>query len=264
MRPLQADPLGLGPDANDYRWERNGPTGTVDPNGMAPWFHKYGVSLGGDGKLDGGLKELFDFLKDACKNKPENICDKLRELGTAVVSSINKRSGPTYNDAGHLNRVLEEFALFAVIKALWKKYCGGGDWRGPEPKYDPPKQVPPNTQLNTYVVETLQAVGLTVEKVIPALGTSSLLNPQNWNWGWGVMFVGFILLVLGPPKVKVAGAAMILAGIYGIECPPAYAGTGGGQQSGSSGPGGGDGGPGGPFPYNGQRRIGRLENNRIP
>ena len=36
MRWLQTDPLGLGPDNNDYRMETNGPTGTVDPSGLAP------------------------------------------------------------------------------------------------------------------------------------------------------------------------------------------------------------------------------------
>jgi RHS repeat-associated protein len=35
MRPLQADPLGLGPDINDYRWERNRPTNVTDPTGLA-------------------------------------------------------------------------------------------------------------------------------------------------------------------------------------------------------------------------------------
>jgi RHS repeat-associated protein len=34
-RPLQADPLGLAPDINDYRWEGNGPTNYVDPSGLA-------------------------------------------------------------------------------------------------------------------------------------------------------------------------------------------------------------------------------------
>ncbi len=36
MRPLQADPLGLVPDDNDYRWEGNGPTDGIDPSGMQP------------------------------------------------------------------------------------------------------------------------------------------------------------------------------------------------------------------------------------
>jgi RHS repeat-associated protein len=36
MRPLQADPLGLGPDVNDYRWEGNGPVGASDPSGDLP------------------------------------------------------------------------------------------------------------------------------------------------------------------------------------------------------------------------------------
>src|SRR4051794_3377794 len=34
MRPLQADPLGLGPDVNGYRWEGDGPTGATDPAGL--------------------------------------------------------------------------------------------------------------------------------------------------------------------------------------------------------------------------------------
>jgi len=33
MRPLQADPLGLAPDSNYYRWEGNGPTDRLDPDG---------------------------------------------------------------------------------------------------------------------------------------------------------------------------------------------------------------------------------------
>ena len=36
MRPLQADPLGLGPDINDYRWEGDGATNAMDPSGLAP------------------------------------------------------------------------------------------------------------------------------------------------------------------------------------------------------------------------------------
>jgi hypothetical protein len=38
MRPLQADPLGLGPDVNDYRWEGNGPTGGADPSGLGSFL----------------------------------------------------------------------------------------------------------------------------------------------------------------------------------------------------------------------------------
>jgi RHS repeat-associated protein len=49
MRPLQADPLGLGPDVNDYRWEGNGPTGAIDPSGLsgAGDHHPYPLMLGG-------------------------------------------------------------------------------------------------------------------------------------------------------------------------------------------------------------------------
>jgi RHS repeat-associated protein len=36
MRPLQTDSLGLAPDANDYRWERNEPTTLLDPSGLEP------------------------------------------------------------------------------------------------------------------------------------------------------------------------------------------------------------------------------------
>ncbi len=34
MRPLQADPLGLEPDNNDYRWEGNDPSDSLDPSGL--------------------------------------------------------------------------------------------------------------------------------------------------------------------------------------------------------------------------------------
>jgi RHS repeat-associated protein len=37
MRPLQADPLGQGPDNNDYRWEGNGPIGAMDPSSLVDW-----------------------------------------------------------------------------------------------------------------------------------------------------------------------------------------------------------------------------------
>jgi RHS repeat-associated protein len=40
MRPLQADPLGLGPDRNDYRWEGNNPTDAIDPSGETSWGTK--------------------------------------------------------------------------------------------------------------------------------------------------------------------------------------------------------------------------------
>jgi RHS repeat-associated protein len=35
-RPLQADPLGLAPDINGYRWESNSPTNGADPSGLEP------------------------------------------------------------------------------------------------------------------------------------------------------------------------------------------------------------------------------------
>src|SRR5579884_851761 len=38
MRPLQTDPLGLGPDVNPYRWEGNGPVDSVDPLGLVKLF----------------------------------------------------------------------------------------------------------------------------------------------------------------------------------------------------------------------------------
>ncbi len=34
MRPLQADPLGLAPDANDYCWEGDNPANETDPSGL--------------------------------------------------------------------------------------------------------------------------------------------------------------------------------------------------------------------------------------
>src|SRR5579884_3169033 len=34
MRPLQADPLGLWPDNNDYRWEGNDPSSAIDTTGL--------------------------------------------------------------------------------------------------------------------------------------------------------------------------------------------------------------------------------------
>jgi len=49
MRPLQADPLGLGPDDNDYRWEGNEPTDGIDPSGMAPPFGGISGGVGGMG-----------------------------------------------------------------------------------------------------------------------------------------------------------------------------------------------------------------------
>ncbi len=35
-RPVQADPLGLAPDVNCYRWEENRPTDLADPSGLEP------------------------------------------------------------------------------------------------------------------------------------------------------------------------------------------------------------------------------------
>jgi RHS repeat-associated protein len=43
MRPMQADPLGLGPDSNDYRWEGNDPTNKTDPSGMVVSLYKTSV-----------------------------------------------------------------------------------------------------------------------------------------------------------------------------------------------------------------------------
>jgi RHS repeat-associated protein len=58
MRPLQADPLGLGPDVNDYRWEGDGPTNTTDASGL------FGVFLDGAGQ-DGNnpTKRKTDIFK---------------------------------------------------------------------------------------------------------------------------------------------------------------------------------------------------------
>jgi hypothetical protein len=46
---MQADPLGLGPDVNDYRWEGDGPTDAIDPSGLsgAGDHHPYPLMLGG-------------------------------------------------------------------------------------------------------------------------------------------------------------------------------------------------------------------------
>jgi RHS repeat-associated protein len=43
MRPMQADPLGLGPDVNDYRWEDNDSTNKTDPSGMVVSLYKTSV-----------------------------------------------------------------------------------------------------------------------------------------------------------------------------------------------------------------------------
>jgi RHS repeat-associated protein len=52
MRPMQADPLGLGPDVNDYRWEGDGPTGALDPSGLGP-LQPGGKRVGADWWLSG-------------------------------------------------------------------------------------------------------------------------------------------------------------------------------------------------------------------
>ncbi len=56
MRALQGDPLGLGPDNNDYRWEANGPTDTIDPSGMYPLYGGMSGGMGGGmGGMGGGM-----------------------------------------------------------------------------------------------------------------------------------------------------------------------------------------------------------------
>ena len=49
MRPLQADPVGLGPDVNEYRAVGNNPTNATDPSGLAmvpPYKGKDAQALG--------------------------------------------------------------------------------------------------------------------------------------------------------------------------------------------------------------------------
>jgi RHS repeat-associated protein len=62
MRWLQADPLGLGPDNNDYRMEGNGPTGAVDPTGLDAVF----IDGAGQNGLDSSLRQsiIWDLFVD--------------------------------------------------------------------------------------------------------------------------------------------------------------------------------------------------------
>jgi RHS repeat-associated protein len=67
MRWLQSDPLGLGPDNNDYRMEGNGPTDGLDPSGLAEGAAVAGAVVGGSavaGAVVGIAKPQLPDLSD--------------------------------------------------------------------------------------------------------------------------------------------------------------------------------------------------------
>src|SRR5262249_34979788 len=56
-RPLQSDPLGLGPDMNWYRWEANNPANLLDPTGLS-W-----------------LRDNWGRFKEAVTNRAADVAD---------------------------------------------------------------------------------------------------------------------------------------------------------------------------------------------
>jgi RHS repeat-associated protein len=67
MRPMQADPLGLGPDVNDYRWEGDGPVGAADPSGLDAYGSFWG-KLSGSSSQSSGPGMTTDFFKAVPNN----------------------------------------------------------------------------------------------------------------------------------------------------------------------------------------------------
>ncbi len=78
-RFISPDPLGLGPDANYYRFVGNGPTGKVDPLGLEEWevnetisqtisgAEKYDASRSWNGRFAWKAKFNINFDKDKCE-----------------------------------------------------------------------------------------------------------------------------------------------------------------------------------------------------
>jgi RHS repeat-associated protein len=73
-RPLQADALGLGPDINDYRWERNNCVNLRDPSGLQEFDLNPDIA---GALLNLVSKNIADNLKTALKSNLTEYLDKL-------------------------------------------------------------------------------------------------------------------------------------------------------------------------------------------
>jgi RHS repeat-associated protein len=118
MRPLQTDPLGLGPDNNPYRWEGNGPTDRVDPSGL----HFLVI------RDPHRVKEIDDSL-----NRIYYDLLKLQRLGFKIY--ISKEGKLTTNSTWMLDETVKNFTD-AVIKDYYQSRrmlvervrLGAGSW----------------------------------------------------------------------------------------------------------------------------------------
>jgi RHS repeat-associated protein len=86
MRPLQADPLGLGPDINPYRWEGDSPAVASDPTGMEAKYEYAGPDV-----TDWFIEEirLFRAWAQEEKNKRNKIGGAIEIGGVAKGDYMN-------------------------------------------------------------------------------------------------------------------------------------------------------------------------------
>jgi RHS repeat-associated protein len=90
-RPEQADPLGLAPDINDYRWERNNSVGRIDPSGL--WDDPNDIAIGMIGPLTRAASiilaaKLQGALKPFLKEQLDELTSLSRKLGLKGCASL--------------------------------------------------------------------------------------------------------------------------------------------------------------------------------
>jgi RHS repeat-associated protein len=161
-RSLQSDPMRFGSgDTNFYRLVGDNPTNATDPSGLAPWYtERYGIEVPKDGRLHGvDFRGLFEDLK-----KPSNFtCDQLRELAKLLVKSNKVRGRDANPNEGHAIETIKEYLLYLAVAAAFAQHpdkCGGSL---PKVEYDPP-QAPRNWQVPQYIKDSLNKLGVKVQK----------------------------------------------------------------------------------------------------
>jgi RHS repeat-associated protein len=95
MRPLQVDPLGLGPDNNYYRWEGNGPIDRIDPSGLDwDWYDYFGIISPGPYFLARGGQIISDWHGDRRLHEKINDANNRLMARVDIVAQAGNVNGP--------------------------------------------------------------------------------------------------------------------------------------------------------------------------
>jgi RHS repeat-associated protein len=99
VRPLQADPLGLGPDNNDYRWAGDSPTVAVDPSGLQP--RPLGI-------MERVILAVFHrSVNDISEEEFSYILEKTRiVVDKSLFAESKKLAGPRFRIASTRDRII--------------------------------------------------------------------------------------------------------------------------------------------------------------